>query len=300
VRLKIVELYRRLSLKKLSFTNYSSNWTIFPPIGVYMTTWLEHLEFGWNALDSNKPLVASTHFLAAYKSNPDSAVTCFAYGYQLAQNEQYSEAEPILKKAFVLDETLIPAACYWARVSSLLYENSDKSIEFLIDLEKKKPEQHLIQLTLVELYLKKGDEKSAQKTLRRVKDKSGEQEAIDLAKAKIHQLKGLKFVDSGEFKKGEVEFAKALELDETWAGPLINLGALQEKKGMNSEALILYEKALEVEPNHPVALYNLAHINFSTGNIVSASRFLKTLLRVNPEYPQAQNLAEKIIKANNV
>ncbi|MBU1537645.1 tetratricopeptide repeat protein [Myxococcota bacterium] len=261
-----------------------------------MADWLQHLELGYNALEHGSTLAADAHFLAAYEAAPDDPVACYAYARSLARVENWLEAEPLLKKAFSLDPALLDAACEWVRVKVILGVDFDMTLAFLDQLEACHRDEYLIPLTKIELFLRVGDEVRSSSALDSARKKGAPQEHLLVAQAKIEQLLGLKFVQTGDLERAQEQFILASELDTSWAAPHINRGVTQEKMGSPGDARESYLRGLELEPLSSVALYNLANLHARQKEAAEASRYMRVLLEVHPDYPGAQKLALEIVE----
>jgi tetratricopeptide (TPR) repeat protein len=69
-----------------------------------------------------------------------------------------------------------------------------------------------------------------------------------------------------------------------------NLGnALMQKKGRLDEAIVHFQKALEIRPDYPDANNNLGYALWSKGRGVEAIALFRTVLRVRPNYAKARN-----------
>jgi tetratricopeptide (TPR) repeat protein len=69
-----------------------------------------------------------------------------------------------------------------------------------------------------------------------------------------------------------------------------NLGnALMHKKGRLDEAIVQFQKALEIRPDYPDANNNLGYALASKGRYVEAMGLFRTTLRVRPSYAKAHN-----------
>jgi tetratricopeptide (TPR) repeat protein len=263
-----------------------------------MVDWLKHLEYGYKALEEGKRNVATTHFMAAWELNPEDAVTCYAYARLLVESENWIEAEPLLKKAWSIDPSMVDSACEWARVNTIITGKSNKSLDFLDQLNQNNKEEFLIPLTQIEIYLRIGDSDSARLALESAELRGANPSMVKTAGAKIEQLEGLKLIESKEFARADSCFEKASLLDPYWAAPLINMGASRENQGKLVEARSFYAKALTLEPLNPVALYNIARMEKRLGDIEKAAGMVKKLLEVDPEYPGAGDLASEILEVS--
>ncbi len=76
-----------------------------------------------------------------------------------------------------------------------------------------------------------------------------------------------------------------------------NLGFNLNKEGQTDEAIIHFQKALEIKPDYRDAHYNLGNAYINKGKLAEAIAELKTVLRLKPEDINAQeSLAEALLK----
>ncbi len=68
----------------------------------------------------------------------------------------------------------------------------------------------------------------------------------------LHQAAG-QLVDEGKLQEAEVKFAKALELDPGLAEIYVSRGHMKGRDKRRAEAVKDYDKALEIDPLHPIA-----------------------------------------------
>jgi tetratricopeptide (TPR) repeat protein len=70
----------------------------------------------------------------------------------------------------------------------------------------------------------------------------------------------------------------------------IGLGMLDEKAGNSSGAVVHYRKVIELEPNNPIALNNLAfRVASDTGQIDEALRYAQQAMETAPDYPAIES-----------
>ena len=83
-------------------------------------------------------------------------------------------------------------------------------------------------------------------------------------------------------------YRKSIELDPNYGQALTGLGAMLLLQKRIDEAQPLFEKALSLDPHHATALVNLAMIDQARGRPESALRRLREVVARNPEYAEAR------------
>ncbi|MBU1069821.1 tetratricopeptide repeat protein, partial [Myxococcota bacterium] len=78
----------------------------------------------------------------------------------------------------------------------------------------------------------------------------------------------------------------------------INLGVIAEGTAEVQRAMSCYEQALQIDPGHPVALYNAARLHSRSGDTRTARDLITRLLDTVPEYPGGRELADSVRKAD--
>lgn len=122
--------------------------------------------------------------------------------------------------------------------------------------------------------------------------------------------KGMEYSVAGKFEEAQQEFKKALEIDPFYIAVencleatedvleqkikietalyLFN-GIVYANKGMLDEAIALYQKAIEINPEYAGTYYNLGAVYFSKGMLDEAAAELKKAIEINPKYADAHN-----------
>jgi len=73
------------------------------------------------------------------------------------------------------------------------------------------------------------------------------------------------------------------------ARPHNHLGKALKDQGKVKEAEKHYTKALQIDPEHPQALYNLGNVLYQRGRFKEAGRYFAEALRIKPDYANAHN-----------
>ncbi len=258
-----------------------------------MTDWITHLQHGYRALSENRPTIAFTHFHAAYEDNPDHPLVCWAWGQALAQTGHSKEAVMLLEKAARAEPELVEINISWAKAVMDLGDFSSAE-RILEELQVRHSSDPLILLTLVELHVRRGDPETAARFCGQAREQGAEPRTLAVASAQIEQVRGLLMSREKNFSAAKTHFKNAIELDPAWAGPRVNLGVIAEQSNEPAEALSWYAGALELEPEHPVALYNCARLHARMGELKQARELVSRLTTLHPEYPGGRELADSV------
>jgi tetratricopeptide (TPR) repeat protein len=126
----------------------------------------------------------------------------------------------------------------------------------------------------------------------RVKDGSGA-ERERRASAEQWFQRGLELEQTGAPIEQVIEaYQKALELDPTSAGALVNLGTIHFNARSWKEAEQYYKQAIEADPDYALAHFDLANLYDERGDRSKALEHYQAALRFSPNYADAHyNLA---------
>ncbi len=89
-------------------------------------------------------------------------------------------------------------------------------------------------------------------------------------------------VDLSRREEAVAVYEKALELDPEYVEALVNLGAIKNELGATDEAIELLKRAIEVNPEDAKAYVNLGDAYYSRGNYYEAMQSFREALRVDP------------------
>ena len=105
--------------------------------------------------------------------------------------------------------------------------------------------------------------------------------------------RGLDLEQSGAAAENVIEaYQKAIELDPTSAGALVNLGTIHFNARSWEQAERYYSQALEVDPEYALAHFDLANLYDERGDRGRALKHYEAALRISPNYADAHyNLA---------
>jgi tetratricopeptide (TPR) repeat protein len=100
--------------------------------------------------------------------------------------------------------------------------------------------------------------------------------------------RGLDLEQSGSPAEQVIEaYEKAIELDPTSAGALVNLGTIYFNARKWPEAEKHYRQALEVDPEYALAHFDLANLYDERGDRIRALSHYEAALKISPNYADA-------------
>src|SRR5208282_3900669 len=92
-----------------------------------------------------------------------------------------------------------------------------------------------------------------------------------------------------------VHYQKALQIKPDFAEAHINLGNALHQKGNVDEAITHYQKALQIEPDNPEAHNNLGNALFQKGSVDEAIVHYQRALQIEPDDAEAQNNLARVL-----
>jgi superkiller protein 3 len=148
---------------------------------------------------------------------------------------------------------------------------------------------------------RKADEALSEIRQLRVELESTKSENEQLAKQKEYVVASNNLSATDWFQKGYnaaelkeddnaiLYFQKSIELDPTTSKAYYNLGILYDNKGNLDEAIRLYEKAIAVDPRNSKAYNNLGIACKAKGNLDKAIQLYEKAIDLSPQDPEAYN-----------
>ena len=98
--------------------------------------------------------------------------------------------------------------------------------------------------------------------------------------------------DPASYKDAILAYNKVIEMEPQHAAAHINLGTLYYNLQDYKEAEVHYRKAIEADPRYALAYFDLGNVLDETGRLEEAVRIYKTALQLAPTYADAHyNLA---------
>ncbi|MBW1708410.1 MAG: tetratricopeptide repeat protein [Deltaproteobacteria bacterium] len=100
-----------------------------------------------------------------------------------------------------------------------------------------------------------------------------------------------------ELEEAEKAFKNALKLDPHQTHVFNRLGISLHRQGKLEESIQYFERALAVTDSDENLCFNAGQVHYMMGNKDAAKKLLKEALELNPNFPEAQALLEKIIES---
>ena len=101
---------------------------------------------------------------------------------------------------------------------------------------------------------------------------------------------GSVYLQQGKTKEARESFERAIQLHTTYPGTLPNcwnnLGILSAREGNSTAAIGYFQRALQIDPAHTIALLNLGNVYRQNKDWVAAKDSLQRALDLGPEDPE--------------
>ncbi len=118
--------------------------------------------------------------------------------------------------------------------------------------------------------------------------KSNRSVKSDEKQAELWFQRGLEMEEAGSPPADAIEaYKKAVELNPSAAGALVNLGTIHYHLHKFKEATDYYQKAIDVDPRYSLAHFNLGNLCDEQGQFDRAFEHYGTALKLNPDYADA-------------
>ena len=111
-----------------------------------------------------------------------------------------------------------------------------------------------------------------------------QQEQVESKDAKTNYLLGMTHIQTGDFNQAILYFNKAIELDPTEPVFYSNRGAAYAAKGRNDQAISNWTKALEINPKFSSAYYNRGRTFCAMKQYDKAIHDLDKALEIDPRH----------------
>lgn len=107
---------------------------------------------------------------------------------------------------------------------------------------------------------------------------------------------GTVYFNARALREAERHYRRAIEVDASYPLAHFNLGNLFDEKGDRNKAMGHYQEALKVHPNYADAHYNIALLYQSTGETMKAVRHWKAYLKIDPNSSWAAIARRELLK----
>jgi tetratricopeptide (TPR) repeat protein len=258
--------------------------------------WRVELKRGLKKLAEGDAARAEDHFARAYQRAPERPEVCFALGRERLRQGRLDEAEPLLRIAWETDRSLAAAAAALARCLLRIGGRLDDAQAVIDQALTALGDEPGLLVVSAELSLEDGRPDRARAALVRAQaslDASGREasstrEAIQAGLACAGNLEGIQLGRAGRTEEALFAFKRAFDLEPSWAGPLVNMGAIFAQLGRAARARACYERALVMDPRNPVTRFNLASLDRASGDLDAAEAEYRRVLELDVHYPGAR------------
>lgn len=72
------------------------------------------------------------------------------------------------------------------------------------------------------------------------------------------------------------------------------LGVANGNTGRSSEAIAAYEKAIELDPEYDIAMFNLGGVHWNDGNIIAAKKMWRRAIERFPDHELVEEIRARI------
>lgn len=260
------------------------------------------LQRGAEALRVADYTTAADAFAQAHALAPEQPEVLLALGRERLRSRADREAETLLRRAVALDPSSAAAAAALARLLGLHLDRRQEAFAVLHGALRRNPDARVLHAVRGELLLQDNAYQEARAAFAQalaadvcqVDGRAGEDEAAHTGMARAYNAEGLALHQERDWAGAAQAFRRAAEFDHAWSAPRVNLGVALSQLGRLNDAVEAYRAALEHEPSHPVALFNLAAAQHETGHPVEAQRVVEHLIDVCPDYPRARLLLAEV------
>lgn len=102
--------------------------------------------------------------------------------------------------------------------------------------------------------------------------------------------KGLILFDKKDYKNAIVNFQKAIEIEPDFADAYFNIATIYDVTDQYENAVDAYSQVLRINPQDYDTIFELARICYEHGNYLTATKYAKFIPSTYQEYPMVQKL----------
>ncbi len=150
------------------------------------------------------------------------------------------------------------------------------------------PDNEYIQEGLAWAYMRRAEAQA--KAFKEGESSLGEDE---VEAQRLYQ-RGLEHAQNEQQEQAIIAFQIAIGLQPDHIDAHRALAGVYHRQGQDDKAIEAYKKVLELDPSCTEALTNLGRIYREQGKLLDALIFSEEVLRLNPEHPEARKVAESI------
>lgn len=210
-------------------------------------------------------------------NRPDSSWGYYALGYVLFAQKKLGEAIGALARSLKLNIKNAEAHKILGRVLMIIGQFDRARVEFEF-AARLKPESAEIRYNLGKLYSAQDNFPAAWKALEQAL-------RLDPSYVEAHNALGFVLESSGLDDEAVASYRKAMELSESaeqpFAAPYVNVAAFYNRKNQTREALEYASKALEIDPESDLALFQAAKAHRAEKRWQDAADALTKAIAIN-------------------
>ena len=115
----------------------------------------------------------------------------------------------------------------------------------------------------------------------------------------IHFLKGSSLYNLGSYEEAIVDYEKCLEINPNSAESYFELGNIYQNTKKTHEAETYYNLAISKKENYVEAIANLGKLYKDIGDFNKSREYLENAIEINPNFPRAFNFLGSLADAQN-
>ncbi len=227
---------------------------------------------GQDLLRGGENAKAEAVLTRALRAHPDSVDTLYLMGQVYTNESRPLDALDILLRARKLAPENIDVLFLMAQVSMSqnYYEDAIPLLESGIQLAPHRPD---LVAALGESYFMAGKTDKAIEEFNQLIKLEGS--------GRSYVFLGLSYRNLGRYDDAKRTFQQGLTLDPKNSLCIFNLGFIAERQGDSASAESYFQKALQLNPDLPDALLELANLRIASRNFKEATDFLRRYVRVS-------------------
>lgn len=102
-------------------------------------------------------------------------------------------------------------------------------------------------------------------------------------------------MDQGMYRQAIAHYERALSIDSLHPDIMVDLGACYHAIGEEEEAAFQFKRALQQDPDHDIAHYNMGVVSYTSGDVEAAREWWNKFLDiVGEDDPRAAQVREKL------
>jgi tetratricopeptide (TPR) repeat protein len=249
--------------------------------------WRREMQRGLRRLAAGDREGARAAFAKAHALAPDEAEPAFALGREEWRRGRVAEAERLLRLAFSARPSWALGAAALARVL-IERDRLDEAEKILETALAQHPKSPALLVVRGEVLLDRDRPEDAAQAFLAAREEGADAEVVNAGLARAENARGLGLSSQGSDTEAAFAFKRAADLDERWAPPRANLGALLHRMGKPTAALAQYRLALRLDPGHVTARFNLGLLHRDQGELGAAARAFAAAMRADPPHPEAR------------